>query len=233
MSVTSGSRASELAAQQVEQIVSAAQVAAEEIRREARLEQEDLRRWAQEDSDELRKDARRDAERLLEQARKQAVLLGKDARHEAEGLIEDAREESERTREQTQRLVDGRVAAAEKAAADVLEEARALSGGLRQLGKSLEDHAERILRDVTASHKRMQAELRVGGAPTGEPVGAVSAGREPAPRSAPRSAPARRALANSRGDGERPGDTDVGSSEHPRRNPLDDLEVPAWVGQNR
>ncbi len=60
-----------MVAQQVEQIVSAAHEAAEEIRREARLEQEDLRRWAQEDGDELREKARREAERMLEQAREQ------------------------------------------------------------------------------------------------------------------------------------------------------------------
>ena len=73
-------------------------------------------------------------------------------------------------REQTRRAVEGRVAGAEKAAAEVLEEARALSGGLRQLGKSLEDHADRILRDVQAAHKRMQADLRVGLGRADEPA---------------------------------------------------------------
>lgn len=196
--------------------MAAAQLAAEEIRREARLEQEDLR-----------EEARRSGERILEKARKQAVLLGADARREAEALIADAREESARTRQQTQRAVDGRVAAAEKAAADVLEEARALSGGLRQLGKSLEDYAERILRDVSAAHKRMQSDLRVGVAVPDAPVGATSADAEPSDASAPRSAPARQAVANARA-GTRDGDRD---GSRPRRTQLDDLEVPAWVGQ--
>lgn len=222
----SGTRASELAAQQVEQIVAAAQEAAEEIRREARLELEDLRRWAEEDGEGLLEQAQRDAQKLLDDARKDALLLGADARREAEALIADAREECERAREQTRRAVQGRVAGAEQAAADVLEEARALSGGLHQLGKALEGHAERILRDVTAAHKRMQADLRVGATRGGA---AGDDGSEPvAPSSAasPRSMPARKAAArgDGRGNGVPPSD---GSS---RPNPLEDLEVPPWVG---
>ena len=229
---TPGSRASDLAARQVEQIVSAAQEAAEEIRREARVEQEDLRRWAQEDGNEVVEKARREAEKVLEQARKQAVVLGADARREAEALVADAQDESARTREQTQRAVEGRVAAAEQAAADVLEEARALSGGLRQLGKSLEDHAERILRDVTAAHKRMQADLRVGATRADEPTGAVPARGDRAAEGAPRSTPARRAyVVKGRDDGARGADRDDASDDRPRRGPLDDLEVPSWVGQ--
>ena len=230
MSATPRPRASDVAAQQVEQIVSAAHEAAEEIRREARLEQEDLRRWAQEDGDELREKTRLEAERVLEQARKQALRLGADARREAEALLRDAREESARTREQTQRAVEGRVAGAEKAAADVLEEARALSAGLRQLGKSLEDHAERILRDVTVAHKRMRADLQVGGPAAGEPVKEVSSG---AAASGPRSAPARKALATSRANEAGPADGDGASGGPPRRNPMEDLEVPSWVGHRR
>lgn len=232
MSVAPGLRASDLAAQQVEHIVSAAQDAAEQIRREAQLEQEEIRRRAWEDGEELREEARRDAARVIEQARKQALVLGTDARREAEALLVDARKESARTREQTQRAVDGRVAAAEKAAADVLDEARALSGGLRQLGKSLEDHADRILRDVQAAHKRMQADLRVGGPAPADPAGAVDGTRaQNAARVAPRSAPARRALANSRREAGSPTEDRGATDERPRRNPLDELEVPSWVAQ--
>ena len=233
MSVTSGTRASELAAQQVEQIVAAAQQAADEIRREAREEQIDLRRWAEEDCDELRKEARRDAERMIEKARKQALLLGTDARREGEALLEDARKESARIREQTQRAVEGRVASAEKAAADVLEEARTLTSGLRQLGKSLEDHAERILRDVTAAHKRMQAELRVAGAPEPavRPDSRVSDPERPLPA---RPATTRRSTAAGEPDGPKRSDGDgEAPRERPRRNRLDDLEVPSWVAQSR
>ncbi|MDQ4049061.1 MAG: hypothetical protein M3131_06750, partial [Actinomycetota bacterium] len=215
MSATPGSGAAELAAQQVEQIVAAAQLAAEEIRAEARLEQEDLRRSAQEDGDKLREEAHRDAERLLDEAREQALLLGTDARREAEALLRDAREESARSREQTQRAVEGRVAAAERAAAEVLEEARALSGGLRQLGKSLEDHAERILRDVTAAHKRMQADLRVGGTRAGEPAATSPGLPDEAAPGGSSSGPA--APSSGRGDQREPVDQDAGRGVRDRR----------------
>ena len=106
-------------------------------------------------------------------------MMGQDARQEAEALVGDARKESEQVREQTQRAVEGRVAGAEKAAAEVLEEAQALSGGLRQLGRSLEEQADRILRDVQAAHKRMQADLRVQ---SGDELPASSVRRAAGPR---------------------------------------------------
>ncbi|MDQ4047954.1 MAG: hypothetical protein M3131_01015 [Actinomycetota bacterium] len=232
MSGTPRPRASELAAEQVEQIVSAAQSAAEEIRREARLEQEGLRRSAEEDADALRKEARREAELVLEQARSEAVLLGTDARRDAEALLKDAREESARIREQSQRAVDGRVAAADKAAGDVLEEARALSAGLRQLGRSLEDHAERILREVTSAHRRMQADLRVEGTRTGEPATAKSPTAKPARPAGARFAP-RDELATSRRDEASAADRDGLPGKHRGRSPLENLEVPPWVAQSR
>ena len=225
MSATTGSRASELAARQVEQIVAAAQEAAEEIRKEARLEQHDIRRWAEQDSEEVRKEARRDAERMIEDARKRAILLGSDARREAEAMLAEAKQESRHMREQTQRAVEGRVAAADKAAAEVLEEARTLSGGLHQLGKSLEDHADRILRDVSAAHKRMQADLRIG---ESEPVTEPEPARRPE-RATPRSAPARQAVVNSRGDDGERRDTRVREAAGERRRGLEELELPSWI----
>jgi hypothetical protein len=190
MSARSSSRTSDLAAQQVEQIVSAAQAAAEEIRRRAEVEGHDI--LAQ---------ANREAEAERNEARKQAIMLG-----------EDARQEAERLRLQTQRALEGRTAAAERAAAEVLAEARALSGGLRQLGRSLEDQADRILRDVQAAHKRMQADLRVSSG-----VDAVPAADHPP-------TPAR--------------ESSLRPPEHeplPRRaraNPFEDLEVPGWVASD-
>src|SRR3712207_8738569 len=49
---------------------------------------------------------------------------------------------------------EGRIAAAEETAARVVSEARALSSGLRQLGATLTDQGERILRDVATAHRR-------------------------------------------------------------------------------
>ena len=113
----------------------------------------------------------------------------------------------------------------------MLEEARALSGGLRQLGRSLEEQADRILRDVTAAHKRMQADLRIGPGP------ATAELREPA---APR--PRRRPAAPRATEGPRSASAPTPSRRHgaPTRrasgaladpsadNPFEELEVPNW-----
>ena len=228
MSADSGQRASELAAQQVEQIVTAAQAAAEEIRKEAQAERLDIRKAARREGEETLRQAQRSAQEELTEARKAAIHLGQDALRDAEALLSDARAEAAQVREKARRSVDGRVAAAERAAADVLEEARALSGGLHQLGKALEDHADRILRDVQAAHKRMQADLRVGsvsededplrslareadGGPDGGASGGVSSRREP------------RESTQSNGDAEAP--------RGRRSNPFEEIELPSWVGR--
>jgi hypothetical protein len=143
--------AAELAAQQVESIVSAAQAAAEQLMEEGRQE-----------ADAIRARGRQEAAEPLERARRQALELSADARREAERLLADARKEAAQTREQTRRAVEGRVAGAEEAADRVLEEARVLSAGLRRLGKALGEQGERIMRDVQTAHRRMQADLRVG-----------------------------------------------------------------------
>ena len=168
MSASPSKRASDLVAQQVEQIVAAAQQAADQIRREAEEERESIRA-----------DARRQGESDLNRARKEAILLSEDARRDAELIVGDARAQSDELREKTQRAVKGRVAAAEVAAAEVLDEAKALSAGLNQLARSLGEQAERILREVQTAHQRMQADLRIG--PQEEPR---------APRADERGAPA-------------------------------------------
>ena len=128
--------------------------------------------------------------------------------------MKDANAEATRLRESTERAVQGRVASAEKAAAEVLAEARVLSGGLQQLGRSLEEQANRILRDVTAAHKRMQADLRIA-------------------------SPAERAVTASAPDQEpgRPADRPAADTSSPRQaepsrrrrgNPFEDIEVPTW-----
>ena len=77
-------------------------------------------------------------------------------------IVADARAQSDALREKTQRAVKGRVAAAEAAAAEVLEEAKALSTGLNQLARSLGQQAAPLLCEVRAAHQRMQADLRIG-----------------------------------------------------------------------
>ncbi len=231
----SRSRASDLAAQQVEQIVSAAQDAADHIREEAESERKELREQGQRDAERMREKARAEieaarqkahdrAEAELNEARKQAVMLGQDARREAETMVGDAKKESEQVREQTRRAVEGRVAGAEKAAAQVLLEAETLSGGLHQLGRALGDQADRILRDVQAAHRRMQADLRVE---SGDDLPATSSARprEPAGQ---REGPANRETA-----GARRAAGEVPAPARGRTNPFDELEVPGWSSGGR
>jgi hypothetical protein len=52
---------------------------------------------------------------------------------------------------------------------EMLSDARAVSAGLRQLGKSLGEQAETILREVQAGQRKMRSELR---AAAGSPRGA-------------------------------------------------------------
>ena len=101
------------------------------------------------------------------------------------------------------------MASAERAAAEVLEEARALSSGLHQLGKALEGHADRILRDVTAAHKRMQADLRIGGTHEEEPASRATETSSRSPEPAQTGAPPKRS------------------------NPFEEIELPAWVARER
>jgi hypothetical protein len=234
MSASGNPSAAELAAQQVESIVKAAEQAAEQLKHEIRAELQEERARALREGDEIRAEARRDAQRELDTARKQALALGQDARAEAKGLLEQAESDSAQIREQTRRAVEGRVIAAEKAAAEVLEEAHALSGGLRRLAGVLGDQAERILRDVQAAHKRMQADLRV--APElqpprsprtpglGERERSELSERERIIKAAEEARSAERAAPT---PPRRP------AGEPARRNPFDDLEVPSWVGRER
>lgn len=215
-------RAADVAALQVEQIVAAAQAAAEEILEEGRRE-----------ATRLREEGIAEVEKEMNRARKDAIMLTQEARKDAEGVLADAEEETTRLRHQTERAVQGRVASAEKAAADVLQEARTLSGGLQQLGRSLGSQADRILRDVSAAHKRMQADLRISSGadrvaerltergPGGAEPEASSAG-EADPASAADGSDAEPERKRSRSDREQ---------IPPRRrgaNPFVDLDVPSW-----
>jgi hypothetical protein len=215
----SSSRAAEIAAQQVESIVSAAQAAAAQLRNEA-----------ERDAEGIRAAGERDAARRLDKARADALRLGQDARREGEKLLEDSQREAAELRERTRRESQERVAAAESAAGEVLEEARALSSGLKQLGQMLGNQGERILRDVQAAHRRMQADLRVSpeAGPAAPP--ARRASRSPAPAAEEDEAleTLRRAVADER-EGEQQERPSRETRTRERPNPIDDLEVPNWV----
>jgi hypothetical protein len=165
------SRAAELAAEQVEAIVAAAQQSA------ARLAET--------------------AHREVESAREEAASVKALARESAQADVEAARKEA-----------SARIREAQDAADEVLEQAKAVSSGMKQLAHLLTTHAERILRDVTNSHRAMSADLRA--AARNEPLAAAD---ERAP--------------------DEPGEP--GQPARPRRpgagqeNPFADLEPPSWV----
>ena len=165
------SRAAELAAQQVESIVAAAQESAAKLAETARREAESAR----EEAESVRALARESAQADVEAARKEAAARIRDA---------------------------------QEAADEVLEQTKAVSAGMTQLAHLLTTHAERILRDVTNSHRAMSADLR------------AAARNEPLPESEEESEPA--------GPGE-------SRATRPRRsasaieNPFADLEPPSWV----
>jgi hypothetical protein len=215
------SRASEIAAQQVESIVSAAQAAADQLRGEAERQ-----------AAELRAAGERDAARQLDKARAEALRLGQDARREAEKLLADAEHDAQQTREQTRRQVQGRVAAAEEAASQVMEEAQVLSSGLQRLGQMLGNQGERILRDVQAAHRRMQSDLHVEpepAPPRSAPARRFSPSRTPAGEEDEALETLRRAVAGERRGTERRGGSSQRAGTRERPNPIDDLEVPNWV----
>ena len=199
MSNPGTSRAADLVAQHVEQIVDAAEKVAQRIKEEASA------------------DARREAQRELDSARK-----------EAKAQLENAEKESAQMREQTERAVEGRVAAAEKAAAEVLEEARALHSGMRRLGEVLSDQAERILHDVQAAHRQMQANLRVAPSVESPRRSRVSESRQS--QSAADLSESERIIAAAeaaRSESEAPPPARRGG------NPFDDIDVPSWVARDR
>jgi cell division septum initiation protein DivIVA len=167
------SRAAELAAQQVESIVTAAQESAAKLAETARSEVES---------------ARQEAESVRALARESAQADVEAARKEAAARIRDAQE----------------------AADEVLEQAKAVSGGMKQLAHLLTTHAERILRDVTNSHRAMSADLRA--AARNEPLPDIEE-RAPAEGGPP--------------EGEEPAPSRRRASA--AGNPFADLEPPSWV----
>jgi hypothetical protein len=203
----SASKAAELAARQVEQIVDAAQLASEQIKldaekaAQARRDAVEAELAAQRGSidaeiGKLRADAAREAEKERREAADAAKKMRDEAQKEATRLTQQARTEATE-----------RVAVAEKAADEALADARAISSGLRRLGQSLESYAEQILRDVQAGHRRLRGDLRVAG------------GGTPA-------TPGERAR---RADSE----TEEGGSGRRRRgNPFEEIDLPSWVAKD-
>ncbi|MFL5886606.1 MAG: hypothetical protein ACJ77M_16175 [Thermoleophilaceae bacterium] len=151
---TSSSKAAEIAARQVEQIVEAAQLAADRLQVNAEREIADLRREVEKEGERIRTEAKRDADKARDDSKVEALKVTEEARKKAAERIE----------------------AAEKAADEALADAQAISNGLRSLGSVLQQQAEILLRDVQAGHRRLRAELRV--ASGAGPGGASALDRE-------------------------------------------------------
>ena len=143
--------------------------------------------------------AQASAEKLTRAAREEAESVRALARESAQADVETAREEAA-----------ARIREAQEAADDVLEQTKAVSNGMKQLANLLTVHAERILRDVTNSHRAMTADLRA--AARNEPLAPLEE-REPVPEDGEPRARARPRASSS-------------------DNPFSDLEPPSWVENN-
>lgn len=202
------SRAAELAAQQVEAIVQAAEEAARDLELQADRQLADERARLEAEYASRRQALEEEVGQLRGEAQAEVDKALSDARAKADSEREEAQAEAMKVREAARAEAAERVSAAEAAADEALADARAISSGLRRLGQSLEEYAERILRDVQTGHRRLRADLRVsneGPSSPGESVRRGSAARPPAER-APRA---------------RQGE-----------NPFDEIDLPSWVGRD-
>jgi hypothetical protein len=154
--------------------------------------------------------AAQQVEQIVAVAQESAEKLTRAAREEASSVRALARESAEADVEAARKEASARIRDAQEAADEVLEQAKAVSSGMKQLAHLLTTHAERILRDVTNSHRAMSADLRA--AARNEPLAPLEE-REPAAEGEPRETP--RAGRASSID-----------------NPFADLEPPSWV-ENR
>jgi hypothetical protein len=139
-------RPADRAAREVERVVAAAEEAASKIRAEA---------------EQLRSAAARKAEETTTAAARDAEAMRARAADDAAKRVADAEQEARRIEQHAERQADVHVTEAQRAADEVLAEARAVSSGLRQLGETLESHAEGLLREVQAAHRSLTADLRL------------------------------------------------------------------------
>ena len=150
-------------------------------------------------------------ESIVSVAAESAEKLTRAAREEAESVRALARESAQADVEAARKEASARIRDAQVAADEVLDQAKAVSTGMKQLAHLLTTHAERILRDVTNSHRAMSADLRAAARnePLVEDERPSAAGAETAETGAEPAGPRRRG-----GGGD---------------NPFADLEPPSWV----
>jgi hypothetical protein len=205
----SASKAAEIAAQQVEHIVEAAQVAAEQIKLDADKAAQERRAAVEAELAKQRGAIESELGKLRADATQAAEKERREAADEAKQVRDQAQKEATQLTQQARTEATERVAVAEKAADEALADARAISSGLRRLGQSLESYAEQILRDVQAGHRRLRGDLRVAGG--GPPA-------TPGER-------ARRASGES-------AEPESGGSRRGRKNPFEEIDLPSWVAKD-
>jgi hypothetical protein len=181
MGTPGSSKAAEIAARQVQAIVEAAQNAAEQITQRAEDEIVARRAELEAEFEKRRVESEADIERRRAKAESDAEKVRSSAEAEAKRRREHAEEEAKRINETARREAADRVAAAGQAADEALADARAMHAGLRRLGESLSDYAERILRDVQAGHKRLRNDLRIASGYSPSPSRSDSARRTTRP----------------------------------------------------
>ena len=151
-------------------------------------------------------------ESIVAVAQASAEKLTRAAREEAESVKALARESAQADVEHARKEASARIRDAQEAADDVLEQTKAVSSGMKQLAQLLTTHAERILRDVTNSHRAMTADLRA--AARNEPLEpAPVEDREPARRTASRASVPRPRLEQRRQPVRRPRAAELGGEQ--------------------
>ena len=135
-------------------------------------------------------------ESIVSVAAESAEKLTRAAREEAESVRALARESAQADVEAARKEASARIRDAQVAADEVLDQAKAVSTGMKQLAHLLTTHAERILRDVTNSHRAMSADLRA--AARNEPLVEDERSRTPSAESAEGGAEPARARAGGR-----------------------------------
>jgi vacuolar-type H+-ATPase subunit H len=168
-------------ADQVGSILSAAETAAEQIRREAELrvreriaeaqraadyrvqaaedEAADLLADAQKESDRIRREGREAAEQAKTSATSEALTIVANAHQIAEEALEQATEAAATSEREAERYSRELMSEARTTADEFRKEGMQLVGNLRQMGDSLRANAERILRDVQGVHSQMVARI--------------------------------------------------------------------------
>lgn len=193
--------------QKMKERIAEGQRAAENRVTAAEEEAQDIVRWANEEAARLRETARTDGEKLKTEATSEALAMVARAQDQADIIRAEAEEAKTRATSEAleivanaQRIADKAVSEANKRARETLQAARDSAGAVRaegvelvdnlkEMGSSLRNNSERLLRDVQAIHSRMVAQIQRADTQSGHD-GPIRASRtDPPARSRPSDPP--------------------------------------------